>query len=52
MRLGIAAGFLLAGLSAPATATNLYVFGDSLVDAGNISIVTGGALPNPAQGYF
>ena len=52
MRLGIAAGFLLAGLSAPATATNLYVFGDSLVDAGNISIATGGALPNPAQGYY
>ncbi len=28
------------------------VFGDSLVDAGNISILTGGTVPNPAQGYF
>jgi phospholipase/lecithinase/hemolysin len=32
--------------------SNLIVFGDSLVDAGNISIATGGATPNPAQGYF
>lgn len=32
--------------------SNLVVFGDSLVDAGNVSIITGGAVPNPAQGYF
>ena len=32
--------------------TSLTVFGDSLVDAGNISVLTGGASPNPAQGYF
>ena len=50
--------FVLAALSAslvamtPAGATNLYVLGDSLVDAGNVSVATGGAIPNPAQGYF
>ncbi|MBV7256466.1 PEP-CTERM sorting domain-containing protein [Pacificimonas sp. WHA3] len=32
--------------------TGQYVFGDSLVDAGNISVVTGGAVPDPARGYF
>ena len=32
--------------------TSLTVFGDSLVDAGNISILTGGATPNAALGYF
>ena len=49
MRLLIAATLVLA---APASATNLYVFGDSLVDAGNVSVATGGALPSAAQGYF
>lgn len=46
----------LAGIgAAPAAAapyTDLYVFGDSLVDAGNIQIVTGGAFPRPGLGYF
>jgi len=43
----------VAGLAAaPAMAANVYVFGDSLVDAGNIAVATGGAVPNPAQGYF
>lgn len=32
--------------------TSLTVFGDSLVDAGNIFTSTGGAIPNPALGYF
>ena len=32
--------------------TDLYVFGDSLVDAGNISVLTGGAVPSAALGYF
>lgn len=32
--------------------SGLYVFGDSLVDAGNISIFTGGARPNESLGYF
>jgi outer membrane lipase/esterase len=46
-------------LSAPAHATkttvnftSLTVFGDSLVDAGNIFAATGGAAPSSAQGYF
>lgn len=38
-----------AAASAP---TAVYVFGDSLVDAGNILIATGGTIPDPAQGYF
>jgi phospholipase/lecithinase/hemolysin len=38
--------------AAPAMAANVYVFGDSLVDAGNIAVATGGAIPSPAQGYF
>ena len=32
--------------------TSLTVFGDSLVDAGNINILTGGLGANAAQGYF
>ncbi|WP_375290358.1 SGNH/GDSL hydrolase family protein [Qipengyuania sp.] len=32
--------------------TSLTVFGDSLVDAGNIYTLTGGLTPNPAAGYF
>jgi phospholipase/lecithinase/hemolysin len=38
--------------SVPATATTLYVFGDSLVDAGNVAIATGNTIPDPAQGYY
>ena len=37
---------------ATAQYTSLTVFGDSLVDAGNIAIATGGTVPNPALGYF
>jgi phospholipase/lecithinase/hemolysin len=47
----LAAGVLLLS-GAAASANNLYVFGDSLVDSGNVRIATGGAVPNPAQGYF
>jgi outer membrane lipase/esterase len=32
--------------------TTVTVFGDSLVDAGNIYSATGGTTPNPALGYF
>lgn len=46
-------------MAAPAAATrttssytSLTVFGDSLVDAGNIFALTGGATPSPANGYF
>ena len=37
--------------SAPAF-TSLTVFGDSLVDAGNVYALTGGATPSASQGYF
>lgn len=33
-------------------ATTLYVFGDSLVDAGNIAAATGGVTPPAALGYY
>lgn len=52
----IAAVALIFGAGPALTATpsysSLYVFGDSLVDAGNIAVVTGGAAPNQAQGYY
>lgn len=32
--------------------SDLYVFGDSLVDAGNVRALTFGTVPNPALGYF
>ncbi|WP_380878159.1 hypothetical protein ACFB49_15810 [Sphingomonas sp. DBB INV C78] len=32
--------------------SSLYVFGDSLVDAGNIKLVTGGAVPSDSAGYY
>jgi outer membrane lipase/esterase len=32
--------------------TSLTVFGDSLVDAGNLFIANGGTRPDPALGYF
>ncbi|PZU10886.1 PEPxxWA-CTERM sorting domain-containing protein [Sphingomonas sp.] len=32
--------------------TSVTVFGDSLVDAGNLYIANGGTRPNPALGYF
>jgi phospholipase/lecithinase/hemolysin len=38
--------------TAPGAYSNLYVFGDSLVDAGNIAVLTGGTVPNRALGYF
>lgn len=34
------------------TYTSLTVFGDSLVDAGNVYALTRGATPSTAQGYF
>lgn len=38
-------------VAVPAAALNIYVFGDSLVDAGNVFVATGGVQPSPAQGY-
>jgi phospholipase/lecithinase/hemolysin len=54
MRLALAAAVLATPLmfaAAPAAALNIYVFGDSLVDAGNVFVATGGTQPNPALGY-
>jgi phospholipase/lecithinase/hemolysin len=39
-------------LAAMSDYNNLIVFGDSLVDGGNVSVFTGGTTPNPAQGYW
>lgn len=54
-RVGLAAALAFAALPADATEPGaydaLYVFGDSLVDAGNISTFTHGATPNQALGY-
>jgi phospholipase/lecithinase/hemolysin len=36
----------------PPAFTSLTVFGDSLVDAGNVFALTGGAIPAANQGYF
>jgi phospholipase/lecithinase/hemolysin len=55
------AAAVLAGVAAPAVATTqpdqIVVFGDSLVDAGNIFLATGGfgatnTFNNPSRGYF
>lgn len=55
-KLGLLAAAVLAATPAIAANPNnysaLYVFGDSLVDAGNINALTGGTVPNKALGYF
>ena len=55
----VAAAVVAAACSVPASAekstpnyTSLTVFGDSLVDAGNIYTLTGGATPSASAGYF
>ncbi len=48
----LGAALLLSTLSTTADAMAVYTFGDSLVDAGNVFVATGGATPSPAQGYF
>lgn len=54
-RIGLAAALAFTALPAAATEPGaydaLYVFGDSLVDAGNIYTFTHGATPNQALGY-
>lgn len=49
---GLAGALALSALGGAAEATTLYVFGDSLVDSGNAAIYTGGAVANPAEGYW
>ena len=52
--LSLMGGLLVAG-SPPAKAgpgySDLYVFGDSLSDSGNVFLATGGTVPPPALGY-
>ncbi len=62
MTIAVATAALITSLAlatAPASATkstlnytSLTVFGDSLVDAGNIATLTGGATPNASLGYY
>lgn len=60
LRRVLIAAAVLAGMATPALATNpdqIIVFGDSLVDAGNIFLASGGFGPtnvynNPSRGYF
>ena len=49
---GAALALLVASAADALPFNNLIVFGDSLVDGGNVSIITGGTTPNPAQGYY
>ena len=58
-RWAIALGLLGSLAATPASAdrdtaryTSITVFGDSLVDAGNLFIANGGTRPDPALGYF
>jgi phospholipase/lecithinase/hemolysin len=48
----VVASILASSSAMSAAFTNLYVFGDSLVDAGNTRILTAGGSSNPAVGYF
>jgi phospholipase/lecithinase/hemolysin len=55
--LAVAALLVAAPAAAATNPDQLIVFGDSLVDAGNIFLATGGLAPtniynNPSQGYF
>jgi phospholipase/lecithinase/hemolysin len=55
LRSGLAAIFLLGSVYSAANAasfSSLYVFGDSLVDAGNLRIGTGGEQARPQDGYY
>ncbi|WP_226896237.1 SGNH/GDSL hydrolase family protein [Polymorphobacter sp. PAMC 29334] len=56
LRHALLAAAMLAGAAGPAIATQqpdkIFVFGDSLVDAGNISFLTNGAYDPPSKGYF
>lgn len=50
--IGLASTPAVAQNATPKSYSSLTVFGDSLVDAGNIFAVTGGATPSAAAGYF
>lgn len=46
----LASAFAISGGAAAAPYSDIYVFGDSLVDAGNIQQLFG--IPDPAEGYY
>ena len=48
----LAAAAIPSAATAGSSFSGLYVFGDSLVDAGNTNILTNGAAPTPGLGYF
>ena len=48
----LAVALVVPSFASAASFSTFYVFGDSLVDAGNIRIASGGAFPNASQGYF
>lgn len=51
--LGVCAMLVACPASAGAVSySGLYVFGDSLVDSGNVYVTTGGALASGADGYY
>lgn len=50
--MAIAATLAFPALASASSFSTHYVFGDSLVDAGNVRIATGGATPSAALGYF
>lgn len=52
LRVLTAAAVLAAAPAAAAAPDQIVVFGDSLVDAGNDYIATGGATPSAASGYY
>lgn len=45
------AGLVVSASAFAATYSNLIVFGDSLVDAGNVNVALPGAVPNPPYPY-
>lgn len=50
--LALAVALVAPSFANAASFSTFYVFGDSLVDAGNIRIATGGRVPDASQGYF
>jgi outer membrane lipase/esterase len=54
LRNAFATALLAAGLTsaqASPSFSNLFIFGDSLADTGNLSLLTGGAVPGNTQPY-
>ena len=50
--IAIAVAITLSSAAQAASFSTFYVFGDSLVDAGNVRAATGGTTPDASLGYF